>query len=225
MATAKHAKTVTIADPTQAQLNAQIALGNYPPGTVLADIALASDFNADHTVTLGANENFVTNAQLTAIGNTSGTNTGDQTSIVGITGTKAQFDTAVTDGNFLFSGDVLTLASGVHTPAITAEVNLDATTSVTQAQYMRVGNTITVSGRFTANPTLTAIVTSFELSLPIASNIGAVEDLAGVAFCGAIAGMGAEIVGSVANNTAKFQFVSSDITVQTWSYTFTYRVI
>lgn len=36
----------------------------------------------------------------------SGTNTGDQTSIVGITGTKAQFDTAVTDGNILYVGDV-----------------------------------------------------------------------------------------------------------------------
>lgn len=35
-----------------------------------------------------------------------GNNTGDQTSIVGITGTKAQFDTAVTDGNFLYVGDV-----------------------------------------------------------------------------------------------------------------------
>lgn len=36
----------------------------------------------------------------------SGTNTGDQTSIVGITGTKAQFDTAVTDGNILYVGDI-----------------------------------------------------------------------------------------------------------------------
>lgn len=35
-----------------------------------------------------------------------GTNSGDQTSIVGITGTKAQFDTAVTDGNFLYVGDI-----------------------------------------------------------------------------------------------------------------------
>ena len=39
-------------------------------------------------------------------GSSSGTNTGDQTSIVGITGTKAQFDTACSDGNFLYVGDV-----------------------------------------------------------------------------------------------------------------------
>lgn len=53
-----------------------------------------------------SNRRYVTDAQLVVIGNTSGTNTGDQTSIVGITGTKAQFDTAVTDGNFLYVGDV-----------------------------------------------------------------------------------------------------------------------
>ena len=40
--------------------------------------------------------------------NLSNTNTGDQTTIVGITGTKAQFDTSVTDGNFLYVGDAPT---------------------------------------------------------------------------------------------------------------------
>ncbi|MFA6256695.1 MAG: hypothetical protein WCT29_00065 [Candidatus Paceibacterota bacterium] len=46
---------------------------------------------------LGADDNYVTDAEKIVIGNTSGTNTGDQTSIVGITGTLAQFNTAVTD--------------------------------------------------------------------------------------------------------------------------------
>lgn len=50
--------------------------------------------------------------------NVSGTNTGDQTSIVGITGTKAEFDTAVTDGNITYDGDnvsVLTNDAGYIT--------------------------------------------------------------------------------------------------------------
>jgi len=55
----------------------------------------------------------VSNAKLAngAVANLSGTNTGDQTTIVGITGTKAQFDTAVTDGNFLYVGDVTSNAT------------------------------------------------------------------------------------------------------------------
>jgi hypothetical protein len=48
--TIKHAKTDTIADWTQSDLDAQIAAGNYPPGTVLADIVLPSDWNNDHTI-------------------------------------------------------------------------------------------------------------------------------------------------------------------------------
>ena len=43
-------------------------------------------------------------------GSVTGTNTGDQTSIVGITGTKAQFDTAVSDGNIMYDGDSITNA-------------------------------------------------------------------------------------------------------------------
>lgn len=41
-----HAKTDTITDWTQADLDAEIALGNFPPGTLLADIVLPSDWNA-----------------------------------------------------------------------------------------------------------------------------------------------------------------------------------
>ena len=49
--TIKHAKTDTISDWTQSDLDAQIAAGNYPAGTVLADIVLPSDWNNDHTFT------------------------------------------------------------------------------------------------------------------------------------------------------------------------------
>ena len=49
-----HAKTNTIAAWTQAQLDAQIALGNFAPGTLLADIVLPTDWNAAHTITVTA---------------------------------------------------------------------------------------------------------------------------------------------------------------------------
>jgi len=49
----KHKKTETVADPTQADLNAQIALGNYPTGTLLTDIVLGSDWNDTHVIDSG----------------------------------------------------------------------------------------------------------------------------------------------------------------------------
>lgn len=58
------------------------------------------------------NKRYVTDADIVKLSNTSGTNTGDQTSIVGISGTKANFDSACTDGDFLFVGDVIGLTDG-----------------------------------------------------------------------------------------------------------------
>lgn len=92
-----------------------------------SDVGLGSVVNADTTTTANitdsSNKRFVTDAQQTVIGNTSGTNTGDQTSIVGITGTKAQFDTAVTDGNILFVGDVTQYTDEMAQDAVGAMVD------------------------------------------------------------------------------------------------------
>lgn len=68
----------------------------------------------------------------------SGTNSGDQTSIVGITGTKAQFDTAVTDGNFLYVGDVTQYTDELAQDAVGAMVDstlvyVDGTPLLTRA--------------------------------------------------------------------------------------------
>lgn len=72
------------------------------------------------------NRTLTVGADTTLSGGThSGTNTGDQTSIVGITGTKAQFDTAVTDGNVQYVGDAPTahtVASHSDTTATGAEL-------------------------------------------------------------------------------------------------------
>lgn len=78
----------------------------------LSDVASVStartNLGLDTTAnqTDSTNKRFMSDAQETKLDAITGTNTGDQTSIVGITGTKAQFDTAVTDGNILFVGDV-----------------------------------------------------------------------------------------------------------------------
>lgn len=140
--------------------------------------------------------------------------------------TSGTFPVATTNGRLTDSAFTSTnLTSGTYTPTRSAEANLDSNVTMTQAQYLRVGNTVTVSGAFTADPTTTTTATSFEFSLPIASNIGAVEDSSGVAFCGAIAGQGARISGSVANNTAVVTWLSGDVTSQSWSYTFTYEIL
>ena len=117
------------------------------------------------------------------------------------------------------------LAATNFAPTPSAAVNTTGTPTMSNIKYSRVGAVITMSGEFTADPVLTATVTSFEFDLPVASNLGATTDLSGIAFCAAIAGMGAAISGVIANNTALVSWVSTDINSQTWSWTAQYTVI
>ena len=73
------------------------------------DGTVNSDTGADASIPLAdaTNAGLLSPAEKIKLNNTSGINNGDQTSIAGITGTKTQFNTAVTDGDFLFVGDVI----------------------------------------------------------------------------------------------------------------------
>lgn len=117
-----------------------------------------------------------------------------------------------------------TFAQGTYTPTLTNVANLDASTAY-QCQYLRVGATVTVSGRVDVDPTLAATSTQLGISLPVASNFGAIEDCAGVAFASGIAGQGAAILADVANDRAQLQYVSGDVTNQGMYFSFTYQVI
>ena len=90
-----------------------------------------------------------------------GTNTGDQTSIVGITGTSAQFDTAVTGANFSYTGHTHTAAetaSGTflaariptHTGDVTGQTSLSIAANVVGLVELLDIGTSTFLGRITA---------------------------------------------------------------------------
>lgn len=118
-----------------------------------------------------------------------------------------------------------TTPSATYNPVRSAEANMDANVTFASCKYIRVGNMVIVSGRFNADPTLTDTTTSFEMTLPVTSDLAAAGDVSGMAFCGNIVSMGAEVIGSAANNTAKVQWKSSDVTAQDWSFVFMYQVI
>lgn len=100
------------------------------------------------------------------LNNLSGVNTGDQTSIVGITGTKAQFNTAVTDGDFLYVGDITQYTDELAQDAIgamidTSLVYVDGTPLLTRAAL--IGDITATQG---SNSTLIAnnVVTNAKLA-------------------------------------------------------------
>lgn len=116
------------------------------------------------------------------------------------------------------------LAYSTYTPTLTNVANLAASTAY-QCQYLRVGSVVIVSGKVDVDPTAPAVLTRLGLSLPVASNIGAAEDVGGTAFASAIAGQGAAILGDAANNRAELSWISGDITNQPMFFSFAYRII
>lgn len=114
-------------------------------------------------------------------------------------------------------------AHGTYTPTLTNVANLDASAAY-QCQYLRLGNTVMVSGKVDVDPTAGA-ATQLGISLPVASNFGAAEDCAGAAAASGIAGQSAAIIADTTNDRAEMQWIAVNLTNQPMYFTFGYQVI
>lgn len=125
-------------------------------------------YDLNYPASIGSNisVNFPTSGGTIALtsditGTNSGINTGDQTSIVGITGTKAEFDTALSDGNFMYIGDAPTahthtFASLTSKPTTIAGYGITDFVSLGDAEWAQLvhnhnGETIVVGDHGTAS--------------------------------------------------------------------------
>jgi hypothetical protein len=129
----KHNKTNSITDWTQAQLDEQIALGNFPPGTTLANIVLPSDWNNDHTLTgVGT----MAEQDATAVAITGGTATLTSVTTPSVTATTTNLNLyPASTGNVIVnqsSGGAfgLTLAQDINTPTNSTRLFLQSSGGV-----------------------------------------------------------------------------------------------
>jgi len=130
----KHNKTNTITDWTQAQLDEQIALGNFAPGTTLANIVLPSDWNNDHTLTgVGT----MAEQDATAVAITGGTI--NNTTIGATTATTGKF-TSVTTPSVTATTNDLTLSA-----ISTGKINLNTAT----ANQVQITDAAVSAGQYT----------------------------------------------------------------------------
>lgn len=103
----KHTKTDVIPDYTQADLDAEIALGNYPPGTLISQIVLPSDWNADHT-----------NPDIADVTGLVSALAGKQDTLVSATNIKT-----INGSSVLGSGDLVVSGSGAAWGSITGTLS------------------------------------------------------------------------------------------------------
>ena len=109
-----------------------------------------------------------------------------------------------------------------YTPTLTNTTNIAASTAYV-CQYMRVGNTVTVSGRVDIDPTATG-ATLLGISLPIASNLASAAECCGSASAVASTECFA-INGDAANNRASLAGLAVDTANHDVYFQFTYLVI
>ena len=128
-----------------------------------------------------------------------------------------------TDGTTLNINAVATLNSGTYPPTANNGTNVTSF-SVIGFQYLRVGNTVTVSGLVQVTPTASATLTAFDLSLPIASTLSS-------SACAGAGGKNFEttvspamVSANTSTNTARVAFVSSTTGTENVYLSFSYVV-
>ena len=114
--------------------------------------------------------------------------------------------------------------SSTYTPTLSAGVNVAAST-MRVTGYMRVMDFVFVAGNLDIDVTTGApTATSFEITLPVASNIANIFDVGGT-MTSTTANSAGSIFGSVGNNTAVFSYSAAVTANETIAFHFGYRVI
>lgn len=122
------------------------------------------------------------------------------------------------------SGVPTSSISGTYTPSLFNVANVAVSTPY-ECQYMRVGNTVSVSGKVDVDPTLATTATQLGISLPIASNFGAAEDCAGTAAASAIISESAAIIADTTNDRAEMNWITTSLANHAMYFSFKYQVI
>lgn len=125
------------------------------------------------------------------------------------------------------SGDMsatLTVASSTYTPTLSNTTNVSGSTAYVTGYY-RIGNMVTVAGKIDIDPTAAAGAdTVLGVTLPIASNLAAEEDLGGTAASHVATTVAVRIYGDPTNDRATFRFPAGTDTNDSYSFQFSYQV-
>ena len=113
--------------------------------------------------------------------------------------------------------------TGRYTPVLTNTTNITASTAY-ECNYQWTSGGAIVSGKIDADPTIAGSCV-LGMSFPFASAITAAEQCAGTAFCPAIAGQGAAILGDLTNDRATMQWIAVDVTNQPMYFSYFYRIL
>ena len=131
----------------------------------------------------------------------------------------------VTESDTIYINGKVAPYNSTYTPVASNDSNLDATPTMSDANFYVVGDLVTVLGYFEADATTVNTATSFEISLPITSTFAAIEDCIGTGVSGEASGESVQIIGNLTNDTAEVKWFARDTNSNRWSYSFTYKIL
>lgn len=112
-------------------------------------------------------------------------------------------------------------AYGTYTPTLTNQTNVAASTAY-QCQYLRIGNSITVSGKVDIDPTAPG-ATELRLTLPFAPGFANDFEAGGAANSGAVAGESAAISAVSGGGNVAIKYIAIDVSNKSYFFTLTYK--
>jgi hypothetical protein len=141
-------------------------------------------------------------------------------------------------GNHTFSGTVAVtgavtftaipagkVTSGTYTPTLTGIANIISVTNAGAFQWLRVGDTVTVSGIVLLDPNAATTLTQIAISLPLTSTFALFNQCAGSAVQYVI-GLSGTISGDTSSPRAYMHYTTTaEVAAQYWMCHFTYLIV
>jgi hypothetical protein len=180
-----------------------------------------------YTAPSGTAGNVITWTAVVKIHNSHGVSVGDTTdpgaTNFRVAGTSALVGNVTASGTLTVNTAGGNVSWGTYSPSLTGVTNIGSTNTVS-GLYLRVGNTVTVSG--TVELTTTAAgstLSEIDLSLPIASNFSAASDAAGT-FANSADDESGEVSADATNDRLRLRWKSKQTTIRTFFFNCTYKV-
>lgn len=122
---------------------------------------------------------------------------------------------------FLPLGAYSPIRSGTYQPVLSNGANVAASTT-DWCNYIQVGRTVFVSGNIAVDPTLALTVTLLGISLPIATDLTAANQLNGV--INQYASAGGSVSADTGNDRAQAAMYPADVSNAVWYFSFSYTL-
>lgn len=133
--------------------------------------------------------------------------------------------TLLDDPNQATALATLGIESGTYSPTFTNTANVASFGTVNDATYVKIENSVIVSGRVYVDPTSASVNTQFRMTLPISTSFSLFAELGGVLFSKNSASLGGAILADTTYNQARFQYINTtDVAGREFAFIYMYQL-